>query len=97
MRIYIAGKITGNPDAKRRFAAAEELLQAEGHETINPYKLGEVLPEMDHGEILHICFSIIDTADAVFFQRNWKESPGACMEYGYAIAKGKAVYFEEEA
>lgn len=96
MRIYIAGKITGNPEAKRRFEATEKMLQEAGDETINPHTIGEHLPEMDHLEILHVCFALIDTCDGVYFMDNWKSSPGACMEYGYAIARGKALYFQEE-
>lgn len=97
MRIYIAGKITGDPNAKRNFEAAQAELQKSGHEPISPYKVGESLPELEHEEYMHISFALIDISEAVYFLANWKQSPGACMEYGYAIAKGKALYFQEEA
>lgn len=96
MRIYIAGKITGDPNAKRNFEAAQAELQRAGHQTINPQAVGSLLPELEHGEYMHISFSLIDISEAVFFLDNWKQSPGACMEYGYAIAKEKALYFQEE-
>lgn len=94
MRIYIAGKITGNPGAKQRFQELENSLLRGGHEPINPYKIGEIYPNLNHEEIMHLCFAAIDICDAVLLQDNWKESPGACQEYGYSLAKGKEVIFE---
>ena len=44
MKIYIAGKITGNPNYKEQFAAAEKKLKAEGHQVINPTWKPEGLP-----------------------------------------------------
>lgn len=98
MKIYIAGKITGNNKAAEQFEKAEVKLRLEGHETINPFEIGnQCLPALTHEEYMHISFALIDVADAAYFLSNWRESPGACMEYGYTIAKRKAVYFEEEA
>lgn len=92
MKVYIAGKITGNPDYKQQFAEAEKKLRAQGHTTMNP----AVLPYgFEHHEYMQICFSMIDVCDAVFFLSNWKESTGARMESRYALAAGKGVIFEE--
>ena len=38
MKVYIAGKITGNPDYYEQFAEAEKLLTEQGHAVINPVK-----------------------------------------------------------
>lgn len=36
MKVYLAGPITGVPDYQERFAAAAELLCAQGHQVIDP-------------------------------------------------------------
>ena len=92
MKVYIAGKITGNPDYKEQFAEAERHLRAQGHTTVNP----AVLPDgFEHHEYMKICFAMIDACDAVYFLSNWKESKGACMEYNYAFEQNKGIMFEE--
>ena len=92
MKVYIAGKITGNPDYKQQFAEAEKKLRAKGHTTMSP----AVLPDgFEHQEYMRVCFSMIDVCDAVFFLDNWRDSKGATMEYNYAFGAGKGIIFEE--
>ena len=92
MKVYIAGKITGNPDYKQQFAEAEKKLRAQGHTTMNP----AVLPDgFEHSEYMQICFSMIDVCDAVFFLDNWRDSIGATMERDYAESIGKVLMFQE--
>ena len=93
MKIYIAGKITGNPDYKEQFAEAEKELRGKGHSTMNP----AVLPDgFEHHEYMKICFSMIDVCEAVYFLENWRDSEGAMMEHEYASQAGKELMFEEE-
>jgi len=88
VKIYIAGKITGNPDYKEQFAEAERHLRAQGHTTMNP----AVLPDgFEHHEYMKICFAMIDACDAVYLQENWRDSIGATMERNYAIGTGKVL------
>lgn len=92
VKIYIAGKITGNQNYKSQFAEAERHLRAQGHTTMNP----AVLPDgFEHQEYMRVCFSMIDVCDAVYFLSNWKESKGAYMEYIYAFEQNKGIMFEE--
>jgi hypothetical protein len=88
MKVYIAGKITGNPNYKRQFANVERELRAHGHTTMNP----SVLPDgFEHHEYMKICFSMIDVCDAVYLQENWRDSIGATMERNYAMDTGKVL------
>ncbi len=92
MKVYIAGKITGNPDYKQQFAEAEKKLREKGHTTMNP----AVLPDgFEHQEYMRVCFSMIDVCDAVFFLDNWRDSKGANMEYNYAFEQNKGIMLEE--
>lgn len=94
MRIYIAGKITDDPNYKRKFAEAERALKEHPDiEVINPAKVSENLPESyTHKEYMAISYALIDSSDAVMFLKDWEESCGASQEMGYCIAKGKEIY-----
>lgn len=88
MKIYIAGKITGNENYRKEFAKAQDGLEKDGHTVLNP----AVLPEgMTKGEYMRICLSMIDISDVVVFLPGWQDSEGANLEYAYCIYVGKAT------
>ena len=85
MKIYIAGKITGDPNYKRKFAKAAKCL-SKTHTVMNP----AILPDgFEFEEYMKICKSMIDVCDAVYFLPDWKQSTGAQEEYLYALSLGK--------
>lgn len=73
MKIYIAGRITGNPHYKAQFKAMAAMLQEEGHTVLNPAELPEGMKPADY---MRICFAMQD-------------SKGAKLEYDYAKYIGK--------
>lgn len=80
MKIYIAGKITGDPDYRAKFADAQRQIEAQGHIVLNP----ATLPEgMEPGDYMRICFAMIDAADEVRFLPCSIFSNGANLEYTY--------------
>lgn len=86
MKVYIAGKITGNENNKAEFAEAEKKLRALGHIPLNP----AVLPEgMEKADYMRICLAMMDSADAIALMLNWTGSPGANIELSLAIYTGK--------
>ena len=86
MKIYLAGKITGDPDYQVKFMLARRQLEKQGHTVLSP----AVLPEgLNPGEYMQICTAMIDVADAVAFLPDWAESPGAQLEQQYAAYAGK--------
>ena len=88
MKVYIAGKITGNENYREEFARAQAELEKDGHTVLNP----AVLPEgLTKGEYMRICFSMIDIADEVRFLPGWQDSKGAKVEYAYCLYVGKRV------
>lgn len=93
MKIYIAGKITGEPNYKEKFDIAATSLEAQGHIVLNPAELPEGLRQADY---MRICFAMIDTAHAVYLLKNWEDSRGATIERNYAAYTGKAVFTEKE-
>lgn len=93
MKVYIAGKITNNPDYMKQFAEAETMLKTEGHAVINP----TILPEgFEHNEYLRICLSMIDVCEGVFFLNNWADSYGARLEHRYSLENKKTLMFQSK-
>lgn len=86
MKIYIAGRITGNPHYKAQFKATAAMLQENGHTVLNSAELPEGMKPADY---MRICFAMLDSADVVIFQHGWQESKGAKLEYDYARYIGK--------
>lgn len=93
-KIYIAGKITGDPNYKDKFANMEsELLKMPGTVIINPAKLPQGLTPADYARI---CFAMIDSSNLVIFMSDYKESQGALLEMQYCRYIGKKwATFEE--
>ena len=88
MIIYLAGKITGNPEYREQFAAAKAELQAKGHIVLNPAELPE---GMSPAAYMRICFAMIDTADELRALPGFHRSHGARVEMAYADYIGKTA------
>lgn len=86
MKVYIAGRITGDPRYREKFAEAEATLREVGHIPLNP----AVLPEgMEAEDYMRICTAMLDSADAIGLLGDWTDSPGAKLELHYADYAGK--------
>lgn len=99
MKIYISGAITSNPNYKEDFEKAEDYLQKEypKAEIINPALVNSHLPKSTtHEEYMKMSFCMLDMCDSIYMLSNYEKSKGACMEYGYALAKDKVIFFEEK-
>ena len=95
MKIYIAGKISGNEDYRKDFAEAEKRIQEICSDAVilNP----SVLPEgMTKEEYMRIDFAMIDVADFVVLLDNAEDSEGADLECHYCDYIGKNYYTLDE-
>ena len=90
MKIYIAGKITGDPGYRDKFAIVEHQLYWQGHTVLNPAELPRGMKPADY---MRICFAMIDTADVVVFLPDAKDSAGARLEKAYCEYIGKEMKF----
>ena len=94
MKVYIAGRITGDENYKAKFEAAKRYLENEFNFTVlNP----AVMPEgMKPADYMRICFAMLDTADMVVFLPDYKESKGAMLERAWCEYTGRPfLYFGE--
>lgn len=88
MKIYIAGKITGAPGYREKFANAQRLLSEKGYTVMNP----AILPDgFDWWEYMSICFKMLDVCDGVALLPCWQDSKGAKLECEHALHTGKCT------
>lgn len=93
MKIYIAGKITGDKRYKAKFQEVERKLTEVGHIALNPATQPEGLSPADY---MRVCFAMMETADVVLFLPDYRDSPGARLEWAWCQYVGKQTAYELE-
>lgn len=89
-KVYIAGKITGDPKYHEKFQKAQAELEREGFIVISP----AILPEgMTPADCMRICIAMIDTADIVAFLPDWHQSKGALVEHSWCKYTEKPIVY----
>jgi hypothetical protein len=90
MKIYLAGKITGDENYKEKFDKRAAAMTELGNAVMNP----AILPAgFEYEEYMKICLSMIDAVDTVALFPDWKESSGATREHEYALENHKNIIF----
>ena len=92
MIVYLSGKITGDSNFQKKFAAVELSLRAKGYAVINPCDL--CYPFLSYEQFMHVDFALIDVCDAVYMLKDWTGSSGARREKEYAEKQGKKIMYE---
>ena len=97
MKVYIAGKITGEDRSAvvEKFANASCKLRTAGHLPFNP----SVLPDyeqVDHADYMHICYAMVDVCDAIYMLKDWRQSAEAREELQYASDWKKKIMYEDD-
>ena len=93
MKVYIAGKITGDKRYKAKFRDAAKVLEAAGYVVLNPAILPAGLTEADY---MHITMAMLQAADLAVFLPDYRESQGAMVEWAMCQRTGKdcALYLD---
>lgn len=95
MRIYIAGKITGELDYRDKFKIAEDKLEAMGHIVVNPAMLPDGLGT--HRDYMDICITMLSKCEGIYLLKGYEGSPGAKEELGHARREEIKIFYEENA
>ena len=93
-RIYLSGPISNDPNYRRNFRSAQEILENMGHKDIvNPAELCKVVnaESFDYEQIMNICLNLLENCDTILFLPGWKESHGCGREWGVGRANGFAM------
>ena len=91
MKVYLAGKITGDSNYREKFAAAAKKLEERaGVTVISPAVTPEGLKKADY---MRICFAMLESADTAVFLPDWEDSPGAQLEKHWCEYVGKKMVF----
>ena len=93
MKIYIAGKITGDKKYRAKFREAAKAMEALGHVVLNPAILPAGLGERDY---MRITLAMLEAADLAVFLPDYQESAGAMIEWAWCKRTGKdcALYMD---
>ena len=93
MKIYIAGKITGDKKYRVKFREAAKNLEALGHVVLNLAILPAGLEEQDY---MQITLAMLNAADLAVFLPDYQESAGAMIEWAWCKRTGKdcALYLD---
>ena len=89
MKVYIAGKISGDPNYRAKFRAVSCRFTLPGVSVLNPAELPE---GMAPGDYMAVCLPMLLQADLVVFLPDWQDSRGARIEHALAEYAGKAIY-----
>lgn len=104
MKLFISGKITGEPihDCIWKFEEVENdvnkgwiSLGIKIKDVVNPLYIAGVHFGISHEEAMRICFEELETCDAIYMLSDWKESKGARMEHEKAKELGIKIYYQE--
>ena len=93
VKIYIAGKITGDRKYRAKFREAAKALEALGHVVLNPAILPAGLEELDY---MRITLAMLEASDLAVFLPDYRESAGAMIEWAWCHRTGKdcALYLD---
>lgn len=99
--VYISGKYGGKEENKIDMECAiryfREYEGCVGREYISPITAFSFLyNETEYLEGLDCCLTLLDKCDKIYMLPGWEDSTGACIEFGYAKATGKDIYFADD-
>lgn len=95
MKIYIAGKVTGEPIAEctMKFGLAQKQIELIGHMAINPLQIVNDW-KTPWQTAMRMCITALMTADAVLFLPDAKYSKGALLEEFIAQSMGLKTFYQ---
>lgn len=91
MKIYIAGKISGDPGYREKFAEVEFALKDKGFSVMNPARLSEG-KEFCWNDYMAVTSAMQQVCEATVLLPDWQDSKGARLELKKAGELGQKIY-----
>lgn len=99
-KLYLAGKVTGLPEAEveQKFNEAQLVYEKLGFEVFNPHKLVKDagFDNCSWEEIMKFCLIMMLGCDGVVLLHDWRESHGALLERDIALQLRMPLYYPHE-
>jgi hypothetical protein len=95
MKIYISGAISGVPNFREHFQRAADLLNAQGHQVVNPALL-KLHAQATWQDYMKRCVVLLCPCDAIHMLPGWESSRGAKEERRIAKMLGIPVQYADE-
>jgi len=95
MIVYVSGGITGIPDFLDKFKKEAKKLEEAGFQVINP-ALVKLHDNASWDQYMNVCIEELKIANTIYMMEDWRKSAGACVEYGYALARGYKVLMHDD-
>lgn len=95
MKVYISGKITGlDPEIVRRnFDLSIESVKNLGFEPVSPYLKNGIPDDAVWQKHMVKDIELLFSCDAIYMQKNWRDSIGSRIEHYIAIETGMHVFY----
>ncbi len=89
--VYLAGKITGDPNYRQKFAQARKALEGKGYIVLDP----SILPSEGFSweAYMRMSRAMLVECEAICFLPDWTESTGALLEYKLAKSRNMEMLF----
>ena len=95
-KVYVAHPYGGEEHNKQKVETIIKQLVKENPDNlyVSPiHCTGFYYHDVPYEKGMEYCFELLDTCNTLLLCGDWKKSTGCCMEYGYAVAKGKRIEF----
>lgn len=94
MKVYISGAISADPNFYEKFRQAEETLEDEGYEVVNPAAVFAEGYLDTYKQYLDADLDLLKECDAIYMLHDWYKSKGSRTEHQYAKAVGLWIAYE---
>lgn len=91
-KIYISGKITGDPQYKEKFDYVAAVIEAAGYAPVNPTEV-HLEDAATWGDYMRHDIKLLCDCDGVYMLNDWQESKGAKIEHQLAQDLGMKIYY----